>query len=389
MDYQKESLKKHQIWGGKIETKVRVPLKNKEDLSLAYTPGVASSSLAIKENPELSFSLTRRGNTVAVITDGTAILGLGDIGPEAGMPVMEGKCALFKKFGDVDAIPLCLKTKDTEEIIHIIKMLSGSFGGINLEDISSPRCFEIEKRLAEELDIPVFHDDQHGTAIVVGAALLNALKILKKNIEDIGVVINGPGAAGTAITKFLLDLGVKDILVCGINGILSPDENLAPSQKELALLTNKKLIKGNLEKALVGKDVFIGVSVGGCLKKEMIKGMKERPVIFALANPTPEIDPFEAKQAGAFIIGTGSSLYPNQINNALVFPGLFKGALQAQAKKINKEMKLAAAYALSSYIKEKDLTPEYLLPSPLDKKVYKAVAKAVFAAAIRTHVTRG
>ena len=338
MNYREASLKKHADWKGKIETVCRVPVDSREALSLAYTPGVAEPCMAIHDDVEKSFELTRRWNTVPVITDGTAVLGLGDIGPEAGMPVMEGKCALFKAYGNVDAYPICLGTKDTEEIIKTIKIMAGSFGGINLEDISAPRCFEIETRLKEELDIPVFHDDQHGTAIVSAAALLNALKLAGKKIEQIKLVINGAGAAGIAIAKFLLKLGVKDIVMCDRKGIICQGlEWLNPAQKEIAEITNLQHKNGALADAMNGADVFIGVSGPHCVTKEMVKSMADKSILFTCANPVPEIEPADAKEAGAFIVGTGSSEYPNQINNVLVFPGLFRGALDVRAATVNTE----------------------------------------------------
>lgn len=375
MDCYEESLKRHKEWGGKIETKVRSPLNSQEELSLAYTPGVASSCLCIASDPKMAYSLTRKWNSVAVITDGSAVLGLGNIGPLAAMPVMEGKCALFKRFGGVDAIPICLSTQDSEQIISSIKAIAPSFGGINLEDIASPRCFEIEKALQEQLDIPVFHDDQHGTAIAVGAALLNALKLAKKRLEDVKIVINGPGAAGTAIAIFLLSLGARHILVCGLNGILSPDDpSLSPSALNLAQKTNPECQKGDLAKAMRGSDVFIGVSGPNCVTPEMVESMNGESIVFPLANPVPEISFEQAKLAGAYIVGTGSSAYPNQINNVLAFPGLFRGALDARAKRISERMQKAACLALSSYLEP---SIDRILPSPLDEGVHKAVAKMV------------
>ena len=388
MNYREESLKKHAEWKGKIELVSRVEVDSREKLSLAYTPGVAEPCLAIQKDPEKSFELTRRWNTVPVITDGTAILGLGDIGPEAGMPVMEGKCALFKAFGDVDAYPLCIRSKDAEEIIRTIELLAGSFGGINLEDISAPRCFEIETRLKKDLDIPVFHDDQHGTAIVVTAALINSLKLAEKNKEDVKVVINGAGAAGISIAKFLMRFGIKDIIACDKAGIIADSDVFNGAQRELAKVTNPRGIKGTLKDAIVGADVFIGVSAANCLSKDMVRSMAEKPILFTCANPVPEISVADAKEAGAFIHGTGSSENPNQINNVLVFPGLFRGALDVRATTINFEMMMAASYGIASCVTDDELSRDYILPYAFDKRAHECVAKAVADAAIKTGVSK-
>lgn len=383
MDYASESLKKHYEWKGKIEVVCRTPIENRDDLSLAYTPGVAQPCLEIQKDISKSYELTRRSNLVAVITDGTAVLGLGDIGPEAGMPVMEGKCALLKAFGDVDAIPLCIRSKKVEDIVQTVSMIAGSFGGVNLEDISAPRCFEIEERLQEVCDIPIFHDDQHGTAVVVTAALLNALKVTGKKIDEIKLVLNGPGAAGTAIIKMLVKAGVKDITAVDEFGILYADrpQGIQDHKKMLCEITNQKDQRGTLADAIKDADVFIGVSVPGCVTKEMVSSMKKDPVIFAMANPTPEIMPDLAKEAGAAVVGTGRSDFPNQINNVLAFPGIFRGALDVRASEINDEMKIAAAQAIASFIKEEELSAENIIPSALDKEVSAAVAKAVAQAA--------
>ncbi len=389
MNYREESLKKHGQWRGKIEVVSRVEVDSREKLSLAYTPGVAEPCMAIHEDVEKSFELTRRWNTVPVITDGTAVLGLGDIGPEAGMPVMEGKCALFKTFGNVDAYPLCIRSKDTEEIIHTIKLLAGSFGGVNLEDISAPRCFEIETRLKQELDIPVFHDDQHGTAIVMAAALMNALKLVGKKMEEICVVINGAGAAGISIAKFLMAFGVKDVVACDRGGILVEGATWPnAAQQELAKLTNRRHLTGTLADAMKNADVFIGVSGPNCVSKEMVRSMAEKPILFTCANPVPEILPEEAKEAGAYIVGTGSSQYPNQINNVLVFPGLFRGALDVRAGTINQEMMVAAAWGIANCVSDEELRRDYILPYAYDQRAHDSVARAVRQAAIDTGVAK-
>ena len=389
MNYREESLKKHGEWRGKIEIVSRVEVDSREKLSLAYTPGVAEPCMAIHDDPEKSFTLTRRWNTVPVITDGTAVLGLGDIGPEAGMPVMEGKCALFKAFGGVDAYPLCIRSKDSEEIIRTIELLAGSFGGINLEDISAPRCFEIEKRLKEELDIPVFHDDQHGTAIVMTAALINSLKLVGKRKEDLKVVINGAGAAGIAIANFLLSSGVKDVVLCDSKGIICEgDLKLNPVKAEIAKRTNRSRLTGGLGTAMKGADVFVGVSVANCVTEDMVRSMKDGAIVFTCANPTPEIARDKALHAGAAVVGTGSSENPNQINNVLVFPGLFRGALDARATTVNFEMMFAASEAIASAVGVKELSADYILPYAYDKRAHEAVAKAVAAAARRTGVAR-
>ncbi len=389
MTIQEQSLKKHYEWGGKIEVISRAKVETKEDLSLCYTPGVAQPCLEIKDNPELSFELTRRSNLVAVITDGTAVLGLGDIGPEAGMPVMEGKCALFKEFADVDAFPICLKTKDVDELVRTIYLISGSFGGINLEDISAPRCFEVERRLKEILDIPVFHDDQHGTAIVVAAALINALKVVGKRIEDVKTVINGAGSAGTAIAKHLMNLGLKHLVMVDRFGIISrDDETLSPAHKEISLMTNEDCMRGTLADAMNGADVFIGVSAPGIVSKEMVSSMNSGAIVFPMANPTPEIMPDLAKEAGAAVVGTGRSDFCNQINNVLAFPGIFRGALDCRASCINEEMKVATSYALASLIPDSELSCDNIIPNALDKRVAAAVAKAVVDAAIKTGVAK-
>lgn len=389
MNYREESLKKHAEWKGKIETAARVPADCKEALSLAYTPGVAEPCMAIHNDKEKSFELTRRWNTVPVITDGTAILGLGDIGPEAGMPVMEGKCLLFKTYGDVDAYPLCIGSKDTEDIIKTIKLLSGSFGGVNLEDISAPRCFEIETRLKEELDIPVFHDDQHGTAIVMAAALTNALKVAGKKAENIKLVVNGAGAAGISIAKFLLKFGVKNIVMCDKAGILTEgDLTLNPAQQEIAKLTNREMLSGKLADAMKGADVFVGVSGPNCVTKDMVRSMADKAILFTCANPVPEIARADALEAGAFIVGTGSSEYPNQINNVLVFPGLFRGALDVRASTVNTEMMLAASRGIAEYIPDGELSRENILPVAWDKAAHAAVAKAVAEAAVASGVSK-
>ena len=389
MNYKEKSLIAHKEWRGKIETKARVSVETREDLSIAYTPGVAEPCLAIKDDVNKSFELTRRWNTVPVITDGTAVLGLGDIGPEAGLPVMEGKSVLFKVFGDIDSYPLCIRSKDTEEIIKTIKLFAGSWGGINLEDISSPRCFEIETRLKEELDIPVFHDDQHGTAIVTAAALINALKLADKKIEDIKIVINGAGAAGISICRFLFKFGAKNILICDKKGIICEgDEGLNPAQEDISHVANKEHLHGCLKDAMVGADVFIGVSGPNCVTPEMIKSMAEKSIVFPLANPVPEINPVLAKESGAYIIGTGSSEYANQINNVLVFPGLFRGAIDARARTINDEMMMAASRGIASCVSEKELSRDYILPYPYDRKAHVCVAKMVKEAAIKTGVVK-
>ena len=389
MSTYEKSLAKHYEWGGKIEVVSRAKIQTREDLSLAYTPGVAQPCLEIQKDISKSYDLTRRSNLVAVITDGTAVLGLGDIGPEAGMPVMEGKCALFKEFADVDAFPICVRSKDVNEIVQAISLISGSFGGINLEDISAPRCFEIEKKLKDVCDIPVFHDDQHGTAIVVGAALLNALKLVKKDIDKIKVVINGAGSAGNAICKHLLNLGVKSIIMVDKSGIICKGDNsLDNAKRELAEITNKSMLKGTLSDAMVGADVFIGVSAPGVVSSDMIKSMASDSIVFPMANPTPEIMPNEALKAGARIVGTGRSDFPNQINNVLAFPGIFRGALDCRASEINEEMKLATSYALASLIPENELNEENIIPSALDKSVARVVADAVIKAAHKTGVNR-
>ena len=389
MNYAEESLKKHYEWKGKIEVICRAPLDTRADLSLAYTPGVAQPCLEIQKDVNKSYDLTRRSNLVAVITDGTAVLGLGDIGPEAGMPVMEGKCALFKSFGDVDAIPLCVKSKDVDEIVKTVSLISGSFGGINLEDISAPRCFEIERRLKLVCDIPIFHDDQHGTAVVVLAAMMNAMKLTGRKLSDLRVVTSGAGAAGIAIIKLLIKMGLKDVVLCDRKGaIYEGREGLNPEKEEMAAVTNRQMRKGTLADVLKGADVFIGISAPGLVTPEMVRSMSPDPILFPMANPTPEIMPDEAKAAGAAVVGTGRSDFANQINNVLAFPGIFRGALDVRASDINDEMKIAAAEAIANYIPESELTPEYIIPSALDRNVAQAVAKAVAEAAKKTGVAR-
>ncbi|MBE6823836.1 MAG: NAD-dependent malic enzyme [Ruminococcaceae bacterium] len=388
MDIKEQSLNKHYEWNGKIEIKSAVPINTREDLSLAYTPGVAQPCLEIQKDINKSYELTRRNNLVAVVTDGTAVLGLGDIGPEAGMPVMEGKCALFKEFADVDAFPICVKSKDVDEIVNTVFMISGSFGGINLEDISAPRCFEIEAKLKEKCDIPVFHDDQHGTAIVVGAALLNALKLTGKKIDEIKLIINGAGSAGIAIGKHLLNLGVKNLIMVDRLGIIDDTDKFNVAQREMAKITNPEKISGNLSDAMISADVFIGVSAPNIVTKEMIESMSEKPIVFAMANPTPEIMPDKAKEYGAFIVGTGRSDFPNQINNVLAFPGIFRGALDCRASEINENMKVASTQAIADLVKDNELSVDFILPDPLDKRIGQEVAKAVVKAAKETNVAR-
>ena len=389
MNYAEESLKKHYEWKGKIEVICRAPLVTRDDLSLAYTPGVAQPCLEIQKDIDLSYELTRRSNLVAVITDGTAVLGLGDIGPEAGMPVMEGKCALFKSFGDVDAIPLCVRSKDVDEIVKTVSLIAGSFGGVNLEDISAPRCFEIERRLKEVCDIPIFHDDQHGPAVVVLAAMMNAMKLTGRKLSDLRVVTSGAGAAGIAIIKLLIKMGLKDVVLCDRKGaIYEGREGLNPEKEEMAAITNRQLRKGTLADVLKGADVFIGVSAPGCVTQDMVRSMAKDPILFPMANPTPEIMPDLALEAGAAVVGTGRSDFANQINNVLAFPGIFRGALDVRASDINDEMKIAAAKAIADYIPEDKLSPEYIIPSALDRNVAKAVAAAVSKAARDSGVAR-
>ena len=390
MDYAKESLRVHGEWKGKIEVVTRVPVENKDDLSLAYTPGVAQPCLEIQKDVDKSYDLTRRWNMCLVVTDGSAVLGLGNIGPEAGMPVMEGKCVLFKAFGDVDAFPLCIKSNDVDEIVNTIYLISGSFGGVNLEDISAPRCFEIEKKLKEKCDIPIFHDDQHGTAIITLAGLTNALKVAGKKKEDVRIVMNGAGAAAISIARLLLTAGFKDITLCDRKGAIyeGRPEGMNPIKEEMAKVTNLAKKSGSLAEMLVGADVFIGVSAPGAVTTEMVKTMNKDAVVFACANPTPEIFPDDAKAGGAKVVSTGRSDFPNQINNVLAFPGIFRGAFDVRAKEINDEMKLAASEALANLIADEELSPEYIIPKAFDKRVGPAVAKAVAEAAKRTGVAR-
>ena len=389
MDYAKESLRLHKEWKGKIEVVTRVPAENKEDLSLAYTPGVAQPCLEIQKDINKSYELTRRWNMCLVVTDGSAILGLGNIGPEAGMPVMEGKCALFKAFGDVDAFPLCIKSNDVDEIVNTIYLISGSFGGINLEDISAPRCFEIEKKLKEKCDIPVFHDDQHGTAIVVAAGLTNALRYVHKEFSEAKVVINGAGSAGISICRLLLALGIGDVILVDRNGILAPGEEwMNPAQKEMAEITNKERLHGDLKTAMKGRDIFVGVSAPNIVTAEMVSTMADDAIVFAMANPTPEIMPDEAKKGGAKVVATGRSDFPNQINNVLVFPGVFRGAFDVRASDINEEMKIASSKAIAALISDEELSADNIIPKAFDKRVGPAVAKAVAEASKRTGVAR-
>lgn len=389
MDYASESLRLHYKWQGKLDIVNKMPVECKEDLSLAYTPGVAQPCIEINKNVDLSYELTGRGNTIAVVTDGTAVLGLGDIGPEAGMPVMEGKCVLFKAFGGVNAIPLCIRSKDVDDIVKTVTLLAGSFGGINLEDISAPRCFEIEKRLKETCDIPIFHDDQHGTAVVVLAAMLNALKVVGKRIEDIKVVTSGAGAAGIAVIKLLQAMGLKNVILCDSKGaIYKGREGLNPYKREMAEISNFNMEKGTLGEVIKGADVFIGVSVPGTVTEAMVRSMAKDPILFPMANPIPEIMPDEARRGGAAVIGTGRSDFPNQINNVVAFPGIFRGALDVRASDINDAMKIAAAKAIASLVSDDELSPDYILPQAFDPRVRDAVASAVAEAAIKSGVAR-
>ena len=389
MDYSRLSLEKHEEWKGKIEISCRASVDSSEALSVAYTPGVAAPCLEIRDNKDRSFDLTRRWNTVAVVTDGTAVLGLGDIGPEAGMPVMEGKCVLFKAFGDVDAIPLCIRSKDVDEIVNTVRLLAGSFGGVNLEDISAPRCFEIEKRLKECCDIPIFHDDQHGTAVITLAGLMNALKVTGKKLEDVKIVTSGAGAAGIAIIKLLMAMGLKNVIMTDRQGaIWEGRDGLNPVKEEMARITNFGREKGSLSDVIKGADVFIGVSAPGTLTGDMIRTMAKDPIVFACANPTPEIFPDEAKAAGAAVVSTGRSDYPNQVNNVLCFPGIFRGALDVRASDINDEMKIASAKALAALIPDEELSPDNILPKAFDPRVRDAVASAAAQAAIESGVAR-
>ena len=390
MNYAEESLRLHQQWKGKIEVQPTVPVASKEDLALAYTPGVAQPCLEIQKDPSKSYELTRRHNLCAVITDGSAVLGLGDIGPEAGMPVMEGKCVLFKAFGGVDAFPLCIKTKDVDEFVNTVYLLSGSFGGINLEDIAAPRCFEIERKLKEKCDIPIFHDDQHGTAVITLAGLKNALRLTGKKLEEVHIVMNGAGAAAIAIAKLLIAAGAKDVVLCDRTGIIYKGRQAGMNwiKEEMAEITNPRGLQGKLADAIVGADVFIGVSAPGAVTGEMVRSMAENAIVFACANPTPEIFPEDAKAAGAAVVATGRSDYPNQINNVLVFPGIFRGAFDVRASDINEEMEMAAADALASLISDEELNADYIIPAAFDPRVGAAVAKAVAEAARRSGVAR-